>query len=453
MELSHIGENVFAADCIEKKRIRRGRVEYFVKWRGWSRKYNTWEREENILDERLLEAFESRRRKGRSKRGQEARSREARKDVLSEEAPAALHGESSSVAAHSVVCSPSCPPPMPAAVPGTADGKEGSAAPTGSQLSEPTWGPAITPQLTALQQALDTAPTAQANALEQPLTKTKPACQATLTASPPQGPQPDPMLKERVEEGQSAIGIGQRAPFGPENKKCETASLPLPKINPAKSSSALPVLEASEETNQHRAAAKRNFDEVRYPSPASSAQNPVTTPNNQPANKNPRLSQEPNTPLLHVAPPPTVPVGPATPSFIGGSVARAPLKQPVSIDVANGRDRTPALQGIRSGSPAYDPAVSMVSKEKRLHSYSDQAAFLPLELPPEQPSTEPAVDGAEYSRSDIIPDLSRKPNVEGNQVLVTDVTHNMVTVTVRECKTPVGFFRNRGREQVPGNNE
>ncbi|XP_076340180.1 uncharacterized protein LOC143240862 [Tachypleus tridentatus] len=59
MELSSVGERVFAAECIQKKRIRKGRVEYLVKWKGWSPKYNTWEPEENILDARLLEAFEA----------------------------------------------------------------------------------------------------------------------------------------------------------------------------------------------------------------------------------------------------------------------------------------------------------------------------------------------------------------------------------------------------------
>ncbi|XP_059416503.1 E3 SUMO-protein ligase CBX4-like [Carassius carassius] len=73
MELPAAGEHVFAVESIEKKRIRKGRYEYLVKWRGWSPKYNTWEPEENILDPRLLVAFQNRERQeqliGYRKRG------------------------------------------------------------------------------------------------------------------------------------------------------------------------------------------------------------------------------------------------------------------------------------------------------------------------------------------------------------------------------------------------
>uniref|UniRef100_A0A8C2WQ26 Chromobox homolog 8b n=1 Tax=Cyclopterus lumpus TaxID=8103 RepID=A0A8C2WQ26_CYCLU len=54
MELSAVGERVFAAESIIKRRIRKGRIEYLVKWKGWSPKYSTWEPEENILDSRLF---------------------------------------------------------------------------------------------------------------------------------------------------------------------------------------------------------------------------------------------------------------------------------------------------------------------------------------------------------------------------------------------------------------
>ncbi|XP_028311195.1 chromobox protein homolog 8a [Gouania willdenowi] len=73
MELSAVGESVFAAESILKRRIRRGRWEYLVKWKGWSQKYSTWEPEENILDARLFAAFDERERErelfGPKKRG------------------------------------------------------------------------------------------------------------------------------------------------------------------------------------------------------------------------------------------------------------------------------------------------------------------------------------------------------------------------------------------------
>lgn len=53
-----MGEQVFAAECILSKRLRKGKLEYLVKWRGWSSKHNSWEPEENILDPRLLLAFQ-----------------------------------------------------------------------------------------------------------------------------------------------------------------------------------------------------------------------------------------------------------------------------------------------------------------------------------------------------------------------------------------------------------
>ncbi|XP_053207792.1 polycomb group protein Pc-like [Panonychus citri] len=58
MELSSVGDRVYAAECILKRRCRHKKVQYLVKWKGYSPRHNTWEPEENILDERLILAFE-----------------------------------------------------------------------------------------------------------------------------------------------------------------------------------------------------------------------------------------------------------------------------------------------------------------------------------------------------------------------------------------------------------
>ncbi|XP_006111596.1 chromobox protein homolog 7 isoform X1 [Pelodiscus sinensis] len=66
MELSAIGEQVFAVESIRKKRIRKGKVEYLVKWKGWPPKYSTWEPEDHILDPRLVVAYEEKEERDRA---------------------------------------------------------------------------------------------------------------------------------------------------------------------------------------------------------------------------------------------------------------------------------------------------------------------------------------------------------------------------------------------------
>ncbi|KAM0736105.1 Histone acetyltransferase p300 [Formica fusca] len=53
-----LGDRVYSAERITKKREKQGKIEYFVKWKGWSKKYNTWEPEENILDVGLIRLYE-----------------------------------------------------------------------------------------------------------------------------------------------------------------------------------------------------------------------------------------------------------------------------------------------------------------------------------------------------------------------------------------------------------
>uniref|UniRef100_A0A1A8RNW5 Chromobox homolog 7a n=2 Tax=Nothobranchius TaxID=28779 RepID=A0A1A8RNW5_9TELE len=66
MELSSIGDQVFAVESITKKRVRKGNVEYLLKWQGWPPEYSTWEPEDNILDPLLVLAYEENQEKIRS---------------------------------------------------------------------------------------------------------------------------------------------------------------------------------------------------------------------------------------------------------------------------------------------------------------------------------------------------------------------------------------------------
>ena len=58
MDPDDLGDQVYAAEAITKKRFKKGRTEYLVKWKGWSVRNSTWEPEENILDPRLIHQFE-----------------------------------------------------------------------------------------------------------------------------------------------------------------------------------------------------------------------------------------------------------------------------------------------------------------------------------------------------------------------------------------------------------
>ncbi|KAL0272680.1 UNVERIFIED_CONTAM: hypothetical protein PYX00_005555 [Menopon gallinae] len=57
-----------------------GKVEYFVKWKGWSQRHSTWEPEENILDSRLIDIFEQSQRSDYSSHKRGPRKRESQKD-------------------------------------------------------------------------------------------------------------------------------------------------------------------------------------------------------------------------------------------------------------------------------------------------------------------------------------------------------------------------------------
>ena len=57
-------QTIFAAKKILKRRKRKGKVQYKVKWLNYPISQSTWEPEENILDRRLIESFEHRDQQG-----------------------------------------------------------------------------------------------------------------------------------------------------------------------------------------------------------------------------------------------------------------------------------------------------------------------------------------------------------------------------------------------------
>ncbi|XP_054463386.1 chromobox protein homolog 2 [Anoplopoma fimbria] len=107
-ELSAVGEQVFDAECILNKRQKKGKLEFLVKWRGWSSKHNSWEPQENILDPRLLAAFNKKEQEKELlllKKGKRPRGRPRK---ILENVPEAKSSSSSSGSSSSSDSSSSC---------------------------------------------------------------------------------------------------------------------------------------------------------------------------------------------------------------------------------------------------------------------------------------------------------------------------------------------------------
>lgn len=67
-ERPKLAEGFYEIEAVRKKRVRKGEVQYLIKWRGWPETANTWEPVENLLScSDVIDAFEESLRSGKVK--------------------------------------------------------------------------------------------------------------------------------------------------------------------------------------------------------------------------------------------------------------------------------------------------------------------------------------------------------------------------------------------------
>lgn len=424
MELS-MGDRVYAAERIMKKRTRRGKVEYLVKWKGWSQKHSTWEPEENILDVRLIDIYEhSQKSETPSKRGPK---RKEHRHAEQHKPPQEVETEDEAPVDESTQDEPLQPPPEIAI---DEDSQTGSVDDGDSSQA---------PEL----------PCVDADNFSSDSSEDRPLLSRTADFSGTKR-KADVFPKE---SGKVGVTITTRSP----NSVC-TSPPPskMPRLMPVKQPSASPshqtqfgsrtngrrlssnsnhLKTAEAETNTTTASSTTtttvatNFSGIESSIPAASspAVLTVTTPRTSdaavPLSAAPKLetaSQQAAIPEEESQKRPEEPPKEQdAPDSVNGfkSAPNVPCEDRLKANTnnINGHHQTnQCLINNNNNSKSLELEVDLKKSEHVHHIYTSP--------------------GSEYW-------LARNPVAD--QVFITDVTVNLKTVTIRECKTEKGFFRER----------
>lgn len=410
MELSSVGERVFAAECIQKKRIRKGRVEYLVKWKGWSPKYNTWEPEENILDVRLLEAFEaSQKERDSTKKGPKPKKERTQ----------------------SVSDNPDNRSSSEAAKPDTAQDQQ----PSVTLATTPTPSNESTVDKTESSEAVEK-PVSKKEAVKRKnsdCNKEQPSNPAVLQAvgvipTTKQEEQVVPAVKiPKIIKEPIAESVVESTVNNNVNGVTETQVGPTKRILTSKiiiknnQQQTVPVASDASETVQPTP-----------PPPVATQQKSVSTQINL-GNNRAAVKQNETTPKC---------------------VDNSRKIQSVSSNGNNvdesGKDNNSDQENDKTVDKTDTTSIQAASHPNGGIAQQTNGQKTLLQTKNINTSATTLVSPALSGKCDppSPPDFWRKQNSLVDQIFITDVTANLVTVTVRECRTSYGFFRDRGQDDA-----
>ncbi|KAJ8968066.1 hypothetical protein NQ314_002505 [Rhamnusium bicolor] len=358
-----LGDRVYAAEKIMKKRVRKGIVEYYVKWKGWSQRYNTWEPEENILDVRLIDLYEqSQKSDGTSKRGPKKKEKHAapvaavdtedegvRSGEESQDEGAVPETSSKSKSKHEN------PPNVDDedTRAGSEETSESTSAPTASTADNENSNSSSSEDRIPLSSRIDLGTKRKAAVLSKESGKIG----VTITTSSPTSSSPPPAKGPKLSSKQQSVSVSKAN--GHQVSKSEEEASAIP------SASSPAVLTAT--------APRTSTDKRPIPTDA-------TLPHSS--------TKEP-----------------ASPKPVASRTDEKRPEKKAEVKPENGcSDEKPvAVNG---------------------HNNNNVSSDVPVLTSP----------GSEYW-------LARNPVAD--QVFITDVTVNLKTVTIRECKTEKGFFKDR----------
>lgn len=407
-----MGDRVYAAERIMRKRLRKGRVEYFVKWKGWSQRHSTWEPEENILDRRLIEIFEQSQRADAvpHKRGP-GRRKEMRYHLLNQELATA---STEATAPDSTVTATTTADAATHDTEMAMDSAGGAEPSTDTNTEEPVQLPPAEDSTTQITSdisgpvpvdTVESEPTETSGDLNEATSDvgevSEPAVIAQVKTPRPHTPITTPAVQDAVETN-TVETVDDVNPTSPRcdtgtKRKAEVLSQESGKIGVTITTScASPVSKAP-----------------RLGSPPLPSPQPVSA--RRASQGSPCAGQAP--PVSGSPPPPTL-IAPPSPK-VGATPLIAPELSPAQVN------------NLRNADSQTETSSNHISPD--------------TEISTEVPVNQVEEQNPKAPRAPVIPSARywQTVNPVADQVFITDVTVNLKTVTIRECKTEKGFFRKR----------